>query len=141
MLDTIAVQFRYLQLYAHIAHNISHGSTFYQDHDVFGDLYGKYEEEYDMVVEHMIGLGVDFCLFEVTDRVNTVLQENKPDDVFNELFFQNILSGELLIQGLVKECNDHQQDYTVGTINMLAQMSEDSENRCYRIQQRIKLIQ
>lgn len=55
-MEKIAFVFRYLQLYAHQAHNLVKGQTFFQDHDYLGALYPVYEEAYDSIIERSIGL-------------------------------------------------------------------------------------
>jgi hypothetical protein len=55
----LAILFRAMQLFAHSAHNLCHGSTFHEDHAFFGDAYGKFEGYYDSIIERLIGFGYE----------------------------------------------------------------------------------
>ena len=59
----LAIILRSAQLYAHNAHNMTKGKTFFSDHKFFGQLYPVYEEAYDSIVERMIGLGYDVSIY------------------------------------------------------------------------------
>lgn len=76
----LAVQLRHAQFYAHMAHNLTCGPTFYQDHDAFGDLYKAYEGEYDAVIERFIGLGGSPSIYGVTKNALAMLEECQGDN-------------------------------------------------------------
>jgi len=137
MLYELALQFRYLQFYAHAAHNLVSGSTFFQDHEFLGELYPTYETAYDTTVERMIGLSKELDLLKLQEAAGKMVAKmedpTEPDDVFKML-----LTGEHVICKLVEKCFEEEDEYTQGTLNMLAQFADDSESRTYKMQQRIK---
>lgn len=136
MLYQIAVHFRFLQLFAHNAHNLVKGPNFFEDHEFLGDLYATYETGYDDTVERMIGLGEDPELMTLQQTAAELLKnEPQPDD--NSLWFSRILTGERVLQTMVQKCFA-EGGYSQGTLNLLAQFADDSEKRVYKLQQRIK---
>lgn len=131
MLIELAIHFRYMQLLAHNAHNLTSGPTFFENHEFFGELYPVYEAAYDSLVERCIGLGdEDIDLVEVQKRAAAMLEDGEP---FNTLFI-----GEEVIQQIVEKCFE-EDDYTQGTLNLLAQLADDSEVRTYKLKQKLNL--
>lgn len=135
MLYELALQFRSMQLYAHCAHNLCQGPTFFSDHDFFGTAYGAYESAYDATVERMIGLGEKFDLFKLQQSSAELIGKVKWTD--SGAAFRSLLTSEQLIGRLVQKCIG-EGEYSQGTVNLLAQFADDSEARCYKIQQRLK---
>lgn len=133
MLIELAIHFRYMQLFAHNAHNITQGQTFFEDHEFFGEIYPAYEAAYDSLVERCIGLGDEnIDLVEVQKRAAAMLTGTE-EDMFNTL-----LIGEEVTQQIVEKCFE-EDDYTQGTLNLLAQLADDSEVRTYKLGQKLKL--
>lgn len=130
MLIELAIHFRYMQLYAHNAHNLACGETFFEDHKFLGKIYPAYEAAYDSLVERCISLSEEIDLVEVQKRAAAMLEEGAS--------FHVILTGENVIQQIVEKCFK-EDDYTQGTLNLLAQLADDSEVRTYQLEQ--KLIQ
>ena len=134
----LAVQLRHAQFYAHMAHNLTCGPTFYQDHDAFGDLYKAYEGEYDAVIERFIGLGGSPSIYGVTKNALAMLEEcqgdNKPS-----VFFEKIIAIEGKIQSAVDVALTDKQ--SEGTKNFLQGIADSSEQRLYKLRQRNKLSQ
>jgi DNA-binding ferritin-like protein len=131
----VASFYRYLQLFAHIAHNKAKGQSFFADHEELGELYGAYETAYDSVVERMIGIGEGADLFIVNDKACKMLTMIS-GDYTNDESFGVLLQGERDLCELLGE-NIKSGGYTQGTINLLAQLYDDSEARQYKFSQRL----
>lgn len=135
MLLELAIHFRFLQLYAHNAHNLIQGETFFADHKFLGGLYGEYEESYDAIVERMIGLGENPELMTLQKSAADMLAtEKQPMDC--EGWFARILQGEKTTVAIVQKCFE-EGDYTQGTLNLLAGIADTSETRIYKLSQRL----
>mgnify|MGYP003353200251 CR=1 FL=1 len=132
-LTRLATQYRALQFYAHMAHNLTSGPTFFQDHEFFGELYPAYESAYDGLIERVIGLGGNPDIAETNITAANVLKI--ANDKNAQEFFARILASEKGIQGMIDEAIKTQ---TQGTQNFLQGLADDSEVRVYKIQQRLK---
>ena len=64
----LASLFRSLQLYTHMAHNLTKGQTFLQDHGQFSEIYSFAESSYDGLIERAIGLGNEANIVEVNEK-------------------------------------------------------------------------
>ena len=53
----LVVLFRAMQMTSHSAHLLCARTVFFQDHEFFGEVYGKAEGWFDSISERMIGLG------------------------------------------------------------------------------------
>lgn len=131
----MAALVRYLQLYAHGAHNITKGQTFFEDHEFFGGLYPTYEGIYDSLIERMIGLGHKCDIAEITNMAVAQFQGGwGAEDAVAML--STIQTGEKKLRDLVEQAVKV-EGMSQGTINMLADISDKSEMRSYQIGQRI----
>lgn len=128
----IAVILRALQLYAHNAHNLAKGKTFFEDHEHFGELYATYESAYDSVIERMIGLDDAPDLIDVTERACALVKKSPAD---NEEAFETIMATEYALREEVEAANGKA---SLGTQNFLQGIADASEQRCYLIGQRLK---
>lgn len=122
---------RYMQFYAHMAHNLVGGATFLSDHEFLAELYATYETAYDAVIERMIGLGEPINLVEVQKKA--VAELTAPESF--EKAFKELLSCE---EDLCKALDKIAKDASLGTNNMLSDMADKSEMRQYKLKQRIK---
>lgn len=129
----LAEIFRASQFYAHIAHNVASGSSFFSDHDYLGELYSAYESAYDDVVERMIGLGQNPDLTEITMNAAKYIKGHTHDST--EQCFAYLLSME---QEICDEISSLVKDASDGTQNMLQDMADKSEMRQYKLGQRLK---
>lgn len=122
---------RYLQFYSHISHNVLGGETFFQDHSFLGELYSTYEDEYDSVVERLIGLGkkVDFPKIH-KDAVKDLSAPKSYDECFKSI----LLSEEELCDSI----EEYVKDASQGTIQLLGDIANRSEMRQYKLKQRLK---
>lgn len=132
-MEKLAAKLRYMQFYAHNAHNMCKGDTFFSDHEELGGLYGTYEGLYDSIVERMIGTGQTIDLVKVqTEAVKMLDSDATPTD-FNTAF-NAILTCE---QDLCKLISDANEGASLGTQDLLQAMCNDSEVRQYKFQQRL----
>jgi len=134
-LETLATQFRTMQLFAHIGHNRVSGPTFFEDHEFLGGLYGTYEGIYDSLVERMIGLGESPDLWKINAAANAGLQEMKAGKSSTD-YLSALLTAEQSVGSAVDGLVDA-EGMSQATINLLAQIADDSEQRRYKIQQRL----
>ena len=127
----LASYIRYMQSYAHIAHNILGGQTFFSDHAFLGELYGTYEDAYDMVVERMIGLEEPINLVKINqDAVKDLEEPSSYNEAFKEL-----LKCE---EDLCKKIETIAPKVSQGTMQMLGNIADASEVRQYKLKQRLK---
>lgn len=138
-MQTLASIYRFLQLFAHAGHHLAKGCTFNQDHAFFGELYGAYEEAFDEVVERLIGTGK---LKSVKDRIaldtkaSAILAKTDSEELTcAEDYFEILLEMETEICGKIEKLIEGK--LSQGTINLLAQLADDSEKRQYKLAQRL----
>lgn len=138
-MHSLATYLRYLQLLAHSGHHLTNGCTFFQDHSFLGELYAAYEEAFDDVTERMIGLGE---LVSVEDRMaldsdaTGILGGVKVSDLTcAEDWFELLLEGEDNLCSQIEKLAKGK--VSQGTLNLLAQLADDSEKRQYKLGQRI----
>ena len=134
MLSKLAADFRFMQFYAHNAHNLIKGSTFFQDHGFLGELYPKYTEIYDTIVERIIGADEKIDLIKINQvAFETMKQAGITDDP--KKIFINLLNFE---EYVCNQIEDLVQGYSEGTRQMLGTIADESEVRQYKLKQRIK---
>lgn len=133
-LTDLAALFRGLQLYAHNAHNLTSGQSFFEDHEFLGELYGTYESAYDKLVELMIGEGQTPNLADLQARALVFLQGMIASDIFPEL-----LDREQQIQHEINELADGVSDQ--GILQTIGTLAEESKVRSYKIGRRIGIDQ
>lgn len=129
----LATQLRYMQFYAHNAHNMCQGDTFFSDHEELGDLYGVYEGLYDSVIERMIGLGQSVDLVKVQVEAAKMLDGEAEPKAFSAAF-SGLLTCENELCKLISEANT---GASLGTQDLLQAMCNDSEVRQYKFKQRL----
>jgi hypothetical protein len=127
----LAALLRYMQFYAHIAHNTLGGPTFFEDHEFLAELYAGYEDDYDSVVERMIGLEEECDLIEIHKAASSGLKAPKSF----EAAFKEILNCE---EELCKAIESLVKGSSQGTMNLLAGIADKSEMRMFKLKQRLK---
>ena len=133
-MHTLATQFLTAKLYAHRAHHLVSGPTFFADHAFLGDLYNAYDAAYDDLIEQMIGLGVSPTSSPSRALLITLSQKAKLDTK-PEQFFKTLINMERQIQASIKRLVPGATD---GTANLLQGLAQDSEKRAnYKMQQRV----
>ena len=131
-MEEVAIILRAMQLFAHAAHNKVSGEAFFADHSFLGGLYPEYEEAYDSVVERIIGTGKDINLSDVLKSATVrVIEPTDSDSIFNALLVSESNLRDAIDTALATA--------TTGTNNILAQLADDSETRCFKIGQRVKV--
>lgn len=138
-MQTLASIYRFLQLFAHAGHHLTSGCTFNQDHAFFAELYAAYEEAFDDIVERLIGTGK---LSGVKDRLDLdakaagILAKTDSEELTcAEDWFEILLEMEQEICGKIEKLAGGK--VSQGTLNLLAQLADDSEKRQYKLAQRI----
>lgn len=129
----LATHLRHMQLYTHNAHNMCKGDTFFTDHPELGGLYGTYEDEYDGVVERLIGLGKAPDLLQVQKDAVAMLDSAGTPSGFNDAF-STILGYEEELCKLLDEANE---GASLGTQNFVQGIADTSEVRQYKLKQRL----
>ena len=130
----LTILFRRLQFYTHMAHNLTSGETFFQDHDFLGSLYGTYEGIYDSLVERTIGLYGDKSIDLL--KVHRAAVERLEAFESTEECFGYLLEDEKKIcEEIGKLCKN--KDVTEGTKNLIQGIADDSEIRQYKFKRRI----
>lgn len=131
LLAKLAVLLRRQQLASHNYHNAVTGQQFFQDHSFFGDLYAAYESAYDDIVERIIGTGPSPNLVLIQQRA---VSELAPIPDTAEGMYSELLQSEQELQSL---CEQFEGKASMGTVNLVAGLADDSEVRCYKIKARI----
>lgn len=129
----LATHLRHMQFYTHNAHNMCKGDTFFTDHPELGGLYGTYEDEYDGVVERLIGLGKAPDLLQVQKDAVAMLDSAGTPSGFNDAF-STILGYEEELCKLLDEANE---GASLGTQNFVQGIADTSEVRQYKLKQRL----
>lgn len=129
----LATHLRYMQFYAHNAHNLCQGDTFFADHEELGGLYGVYEGLYDSVIERMIGLGQSVDLVKVQVEAAKMLDGEAEPKAFSSAF-SGLLTCENELCKLISEANT---GASLGTQDLLQAMCNDAEVRQYKFKQRL----
>jgi DNA-binding ferritin-like protein len=131
-MEKLATMLRYMQFYAHVAHNLTKGPTFFADHEFLGDLYKAYENDYDSIVERCIGLGIAINLSDIHLNAAKALDKLNLDPA---LFFSNIAELEKGLRTAVD--SEIIDSVSEGTRQLLGEISNQSEMRQYKIRQRL----
>lgn len=132
-MHTLASIYRAAQLYAHFAHNVVKGSTFFADHEFLGELYPAYEAAYDAIVEREIGLGETVSIPEITKNAYHLFATAAKDSDA-QTFFKRLLATEKQICIQIAKDMKGKSD---GTQNLLQGLADDSEKRQFQLKQRI----
>lgn len=133
-LCTLASFYRAAQLYAHMAHNVTYGPTFYQDHAAFGDLYNTYEDAYDALIERAMGLGGKPNFKDITQKACEMFCFGS-DDSECKVMFTRLCATEGEIREFIDKALEGASE---GTKNFLQGLADESEQRTYKLKQRLK---
>lgn len=132
----IAILLRVLHLYSTNAHQLVARSSFFSDHEFLGEAYLKYEEDYDSVVERIIGLygedSIDLVIIQdlAVQKLKTI--PAKVDD--NAIFFLHILALEKELCDGIKKL---MPQISEGSKQLFGEIANQSEIRQYKIKRRI----
>lgn len=140
MLVQLAVQLRSMQLFAHSAHHFVDGSLFFADHDFLGETYKKLDNDYDEVVERIIGLygeeqiDLHVVLAGVINRLHNVPTSSVKE---NKIFFDILLDMEHELCTLIEKIC-YSDGVTEGLKQLIGEIANSSEKRQYKLRQRTK---
>lgn len=128
----LAILYRALNLYAHHAHNLTKGNTFFEDHEFFGSLYATADDYYDQIIERQIGTqsdSIDLC--GIVKEAHLVLEHCNND------FFDKSL---ILIQEIIKHIETISKSGTisVGTQNLIQGQADALEVIVYKLKRKMK---
>jgi DNA-binding ferritin-like protein len=137
-LESLAIEFRFMQLFAHIGHNRVAGCCFFEDHAYLGSLYETYEGVYDDLVERMIGLGESPDLWKISKAADEQLQGARAGTSSMD-YLEKLLECEKEACEQIEDLAE-EDGCTQATVNMLVQFADDSEKRQYKIQQRLSKL-
>lgn len=129
----LAELYRAAQFYAHMAHNLASGPTFFSDHEFLGELYETYEKAYDDVVERMIGLGDNPNIPAITIAAAMEGKDHREQTTDQCFSYLSLMEREICdeISKIVADTSD-------GTQNLLQGLADESEKRQFLIGQRLK---
>ena len=136
----LAILLRSLNLYAHSAHNLCGRIPFFQDHEFFNEIYSAADTNYDSVIERMIGLSGEDSVPSLPEQLEAIYQilSQLPEKGVKEnaIFFQVILEKQKMVCSKIEElCKS---GLPQGTIQMLGNIADQSEQFQYKISQRLK---
>jgi DNA-binding ferritin-like protein len=139
MLQDLLVLHIAIRDYLHTAHVSVKGSVFYTDHELLSRLYTGADAEVDGLMEKMVGIGMgvqSIHLPTVLKKVYEKVSKLPYDAPTNEVYFQVACSLE---ESLRQACEalDKDPNTSVGVRNMIGDLADKSENRCYLIKQRL----
>lgn len=134
-MKALATKARTLQFVAHSGHNLVEGRSFYGDHAALGELYGTYTKLYDLIIERMISVGETTQPLEITVAAAQEAAGVGETKDANQIF-GDISSLEIELRGLCSKSLD-QDELTPGVKNLVEQIASDSEDRSYKIDQRL----
>ena len=126
----LATVLRAGQVYAHHAHNVCSGPQFFEDHEFFGEVYGKYEADYDSVIERHIGSTGDRPdTLKIAARALELVQDMGDD------FFQGIA---VIDRSVCSVCQSICEEGRIseGTKQLIGEICNQAEMRKYKIVQR-----
>lgn len=129
---------RAMQLYAHSCHHLVKGNSFHADHAFFKAVYEEVEGNFDDVSERIIGLYTDepLNLQSLISGVSAKLMDAPSTGVAdNKVFYDHLMKMELSLQEL---CKQIVQVASPGTEQLVGDIANFSEARCYKIKQRLK---
>ena len=132
----LAIILRAMQIYSHNAHNLVERVLFFQDHDFLGEIYPVYESDYDSVIERIIGLSeVAPNLIEIQDAALVIVKTMPPKEVENSAYLQKIEEMERKLRAHISAIYPKT---TIGTQQLIGDIADRSEQRSYKLKQRIK---
>lgn len=139
MLQDLLVLHIAIRDYLHTAHVSVKGSVFYADHELLSRLYSAADAEVDGLMEKMVGIGMglqSIHLPSVLKKVYEKVSKLPYDAQTNDIYFQAAYSLEETLKQ-VCEAMDKDPNTSVGVRNMIGDLADKSEGRCYLIKQRL----
>ena len=134
-LADVALIFRTAQFIAHNSHHLIRGITFFEDHEFLGELYGTYESAYDESIERIIGFSGTADVIGITSKACAGAGQFNPAGKTSTEIFSFILNLEKSICATIKSAVPGSTD---GVQNFLQGLADESEQRQYKISQKIR---
>lgn len=135
-MQKLAELYRTAQLYAHAAHHLAEGPSFFADHEFLGELYPKYEAAYDSLIERIIGLGTMPDIPAITRNAAAEAASGLTGGA-TPVMLARVLECERAICAEIAALMAAQARPTDGTQNLLQGLADESEARQYLLQRRI----
>jgi DNA-binding ferritin-like protein len=137
MYDLI-VYLRALQLATQHFHNLVKGPQFHEDHEFFSDVYTMLTEDYDAIIERIIGTQGESGLeiMNLISNVNKAMQGCPSIGKSNEEFYTYTKEKLYKIKGIL-ESQCKKPDISEGTKQLLGGIADKYEVECYKIQRRL----
>lgn len=134
----LAILFRLLQLYSHNCHNLVARTVFFSDHAFLGELYDGYTDDYDDIIERIIGLyGADNISLNEIQMAAVQRLITFPDKFSeNSQCFNKITELEKELCAKI-EVICKTPGVTQGTIQLVGNQADKSESRQYKLRQRL----
>lgn len=128
----LAILYRTLNLYAHHAHNLTKGDSFFSDHAFFGELYATADDYYDQVIERYIGTQSDDV-----DLCGIVKESHSLLESCNDKYFDTCL---ILLKEIIKHIDSISKNgkISVGTQNLLQGQADALEVTVYKLKRKLK---
>lgn len=131
----LATKLREAQVFAHAAHNVIHGPSFFADHEFLGEAYEAYTKAYDETIERILGLEGDVNPIQITADAAEEATKYNVTHMDSYEMFSELLNLEKEICDIVIETIERGVSH--GTSNLLEGFADHSEVRQYKIKQRI----
>lgn len=135
-MEDLACHLLAMNLFAHRAHHDVIGPGFFSDHKEFGKFYEAYDDAYDAVVERIRGLGGKPDLAKLAISAAQEAAKYAPGTGSGRTLWEQVLKCE---EELCKLCTSAMGKASEGTKNLLAQLCDDSEQRCFLVKGRLAL--
>ena len=132
-MHSIAIHLRAMQFFAHAAHHNVSGNSFFGDHKFFGTTYETLTEQYDSVVERMLGLNIPVGQHKLVDEANKIYQNTMIETADD---FEILLALEKELCDMI-ETTIKAGTQTQGTTNLLSNIADSSETRQYKLTRRL----
>lgn len=135
---TLLIQLRAMQLFAQHAHNLCARIVFHSDHQFFNEVYETVASDYDGVIERVIGLSGEsgLELQQILFGIQAVLKDAPSINVKeNSVYYSYLLHMEARLCELIKSL---MTSMSPGTEQLIGEIANKSEQRQYKIKQRLK---
>lgn len=127
----LAVLYKLMNFYFHNAHNLISGPTFLEDHAFFGDLYSSADENYDAIVERIIGNDEELDLVSIAKESVNLL------DKLDDNYYENAL---VLLEESVKLIDEISKSGKVDVAdqNLIQGQADATKIFIYKIKRKLK---
>ena len=135
-MDGLATILRAAQLYAHAAHHLVNGPSFFGDHEFFGDTYEELEGNYDDVIEQCLANNESIDFAELTAAASELMASSMPTQTSDpDSLFSGQQELEVKIRKEIAKIMPEVGDAAQGLIQSIAQ---SSMRRSFKILARLK---